>query len=181
MPNSDIITPEPAMSIQYRFALDELVKLAPDWSRFAVGWPSKLYWWGLLPLIFLMVSAGASMKLAVVIMLLLTLCGPLIGLYQSKLTNEAIYTEDHCQLSLMPTTATIDQTGFHLRCEAWEITYQWRYIRHTIRTDKYIHVCLDQIQFHTIPVRAFASAEEVSRFCDTVRKFSTEARTQQPT
>jgi hypothetical protein len=169
------------MSVQYRFTLDELVKLAPDWSRLAVSWPAKLYWWGLLPLIFLMVSAGASMKLAVVIILLLTVCGPMIDLYQSKLTNEAIYTDENFKLSTMPTTATINHAGFHLRCEAWEISYQWRYIRQTIQTAEYIRVCLDQLQFHTIPVRAFASAEEASRFCDIARKFSTAARTQQPT
>jgi len=163
------------MSIQFQLTPFDIEQMTPDLRPYTPGWPSRLYWRCLLPLIFLLLAVTASFSLAVVVCLLISVGGQLTNHYSTKLTTAAFFTAETFAISTLPTTVTIDPEGLHFRSAARTSTHRWQYFQSLHQTKNFICFQSAPAERQLIPLRAFASDAESSAFLQAAQGYMTAA------
>ncbi len=159
------------MSVTFQYRLQELKALRQNWNRFYPAWVGRLYQFGLLPLVFFIVTYAASLKVGAVVLLLHTLGGGFIRLYQDRLFSAAIYTESNFARALQQMTITIDPAGLHSLYPDANATFRWTGIDGMTRIKGYLRFQTGPLESFHIPVRAFATEDEATKFLELARKY----------
>jgi hypothetical protein len=157
------------MSVTYQFTRDEILSLRQNWSHYCSPSLSKLYYYGLLPTVFLLVASTASFGVGIAVLLLVYGGGSIISHYQQRQIYDIVYSEANIAHLLKHITVDIDSEGVVFRHPDYDLSYRWHGISDLSRERGYIQFHTSPIECSHIPVRAFRSEDEAASFYELAR------------
>lgn len=161
------------MTVTFQHTQDELLNFIQTPDRLSVPtWPSTLYFYGLLPIIFLIVAVGASFGLAIVVLLLVYVGGALTTHYQERLNLSAMLSESYLSRFSERITITIEAPGLRIQHRLYDAVFRWQAFSEIKRVGHYIMFQESPTERFHVPTRAFATDDEAMIFLDQARQFA---------
>ena len=135
-----------------------------DYERFTPAWLSRLYWSGVLPVLFVALALATSIGIAMAFSVLFALTSLGISQWQSRLSYRAIFCSDHVSVQTLPMVATLSEQGVRFESAAGHIFYRWQFIRDVSRVGDYVRFTITPLDRQHIPAAAFRDDAHLKDF-----------------
>ena len=143
-----------------------------DYERFTPAWLSRLYWSGVLPVLFVTLAIATSIGIAAVFSALFALTSLGISQWQSRLSYRAIFSPDHVSVQTLPMMATLSEEGARFESAAGHIVYRWQFIRDVSRVGNYVRFTITPLDRQHIPVAAFRDDAHLKDFLALAKSYA---------
>jgi hypothetical protein len=158
--------------VNYQLTASDLTAFSRDYERFTPAWLSRLYWSGVLPVLFVVLALASSIGIAVVFSALFVLTNLGISQWQSRLSYRAIFCSDNVAVQTLPMVATLSEEGARFESAAGHILYRWQFIRDVSRVGDYIRFTITPLDRQHIPVAAFRDAAHLKDFLALAKSYA---------
>jgi hypothetical protein len=163
-PNDEGLVP-----VHYELTASELMAFSRAYRRLAPTWISRLYWFGILPVLFVALALAGSVGLATIFTVAFAVSGLFISHWQSKLWYRAFFCSDHVSVQTLPMIATLTEEGARFESAAGHIFYRWQFIREVARVGRHICFTITPIDRQHIPLAAFRDSAHLTEFLTTAQ------------
>jgi len=161
----------PLMTVSYQLTAADLMAFSRAHRRLSPTWISRLYWFGILPVLFVALALASSVGIASIFTVAFALTGLWVNQWQSKLWYRAYYSPDHVSVPTLPMVATLTAEGARFESEAGHILYRWQYIRDVARVSGYVRFTITPIECQHIPMRAFRDDAHLKEFLTSAQSY----------
>ena len=135
-----------------------------DYRRFSPAWLSRLYWSGILPVLFVVLALITSIGIASVFTVLFAFTSLAVSQWASSISYRTIFSPDHVSVQTLPMLATLSEEGASFESDAGHIFYRWQFIRDVSRIGRYVRFTITPIERQHIPVAAFRDDVHLNEF-----------------
>lgn len=154
-----------AMTVDYQLEPAELAALSEENRRFEPQSLSRLYYFGILPVLGVgLAVAVQSFTIAAGFTILFIATGWFIQGRFRQAYRRNVYSNENLSFSARRWTCTLDADGVRFSSDAAEVLYRWGYIRQVFRGTRYVYFELTPLQRAHVPLRAFRDEQHIQEF-----------------
>jgi hypothetical protein len=152
------------VTVNYQLTAADLMAFSRDYGRFRPAWLSRLYWSGILPVLFVALALATSIGIAAVFSVLFALASLGVNQWESSILYRTAFSPDHVSVQTLPMVATLSDEGARFENDAGHIFYRWQFIREVSRVGRYVRFTITPIELQHIPVAAFRDDAHLKEF-----------------
>ena len=153
------------MTLDYQLEPSDLVAFSEEYRRFIPDFPSRLYYYGVLPALFVALAlVTQSLAVAAVFALLYLSSGWLIRHWVQQRYRRAAYSDDNISIQTLPRRVALSDDGVTFTTDVGVLLYRWPFIRQVFCGSRYVIFELTPTERMHIPIRAFRDKDHVQQF-----------------
>jgi hypothetical protein len=153
------------MTLDYQLGPADLLAFSEEHRRFMPDFPSHLYYYGVLPALFVALAVVTqSLAIATVFAVLYLSSAWLVRLWAHKRYYHAAYSPDNISIQTLPRRVTLSGDGVNFSSDVGVLLYRWPFIRRVLRGTSYIIFELTPLERLHIPIRAFRDDNHIQEF-----------------
>ena len=160
------------MTLDYQLQPSDLVAFSEEQRRFIPDFPSRLYYFGVLPALFVALAVVTqSLAVAAAFAILYLSSGWLVRHWIERRYRCAAFSDDSVSIQTLPRRVTLSDDGVTFSSDAGVLLYRWRFIREVVRGSRYVYFVLTPLERMHIPIRAFRDVEHIQQFVSTAQSY----------
>ena len=158
------------MTVDYQLESTDYLAFAEERRRFAPDSLSRLYYFGVLPILVVgLAFVTKSLIIGAVFTVLFIGSGWFFQDRIQRVYRRNAYSEENLSFSMRRWTATLTDEGIRISSDAAEVLYRWPFVRQVFRSSRYVCFELTPLQKVHIPIRAFRDEEHIQKFISTAQ------------
>jgi hypothetical protein len=160
------------MTVEYQLLPADLVAFSEEQRRFIPEHPSRIFTYGVLPVLFVGLAVYTdSLLLAAVFAVVYLSTSWLIRHWIERLYHRNAYSEDNLAIQTLPRRVTLSDDGVRFSCEASEFFYRWRFVREIVGGARYVYFIITPLEMMHVPIRAFQDDDHIQKFLQTAQSY----------
>jgi hypothetical protein len=160
------------MTVDYQLEPADFIAFWEERRRFAPDALSRLYYFGVLPVLGIGLAVTAqSFPIAAVFTVLFIASGWFMQARIERSYSRKVCSDENLSFNARRWIATLNDEGIRISSDAAEVLYRWSFIRQVFRGSRYVHFELTPTQQVQIPIRAFRNEEHVQEFTSTAQSY----------
>ena len=153
------------MTVDYQLEPADLIAFSEEHRRFAPDSLSRLYYFGILPILGVgLAVAVESFTIAAGFTILFIASGWFVQERFRRLYRRNVYSNENFPFNTRRWTCVLDSEGVRFSSDAAEVLYRWAYMRQVFRGTRYLYFELTPLQRIHIPLRAFRDEQHIQDF-----------------